>query len=125
MTELIQSFAEALANAQAFQPLDEHQDSRAFANLDHFFHWYYFPDYGIFAPAKFIGYRDSQLDTYRSHGRHVHDAQEVLSAWFERLDPEDPLFDDIQDKLKTFLEANGAHLHAHDGEETGGIYVPA
>ena len=54
--------------------------------MDHYFHWYFFPTENIIAPAKFIGYRDSTIDGYRSHGRHVHDAQEVLAQWFERVD---------------------------------------
>jgi hypothetical protein len=124
MPELITTFDEALANATEFQSVGEHTHSKAFINLEHFFHWYYFPQQGIFAPSKFIGYKDANIVTFSSHGLHLHDAQEALSHWFTRLEPASPEFDEIQNKLEEFLSANGAHLHVKTRAATGGIYLP-
>ena len=124
MSELIESFEEALENARAFQTIGEHTDSRAYVNLDHFFHWYYFPTEHIFAPAKFIAYRDSTPDGYRSHGRHLDDARRVRGEWFDKLDEGDARYDQALADLEQFLAANGAHLHEHSRAVTGGIYAP-
>ncbi len=71
MPELIETFEEALENARVFQAIGEHNESRAFINLDHFYHWYYFPTEQIFAPAKFIAYRGSSIEEYTAHDRHL------------------------------------------------------
>lgn len=124
MLELITSFEEALANAETFQGVSEHTHSKAFINLDHFFHWYYFPEQEIFAPSKFIGYRDADIEGYTCHGKQAHDAQEALARWFMRLDPDMQGFHEIQDNLERFLSTQGSHLHVKSREATGGIYVP-
>ena len=125
MSELIQSFNQALANAREFQAIGEHSHSKAFINLEHFVHWYYFPDDDIFAPAKFIGYSETTVSSFTSHGRHLYDAQEALSGWFRRADADDPGFAQLQQNLEAFVEKHGAHLHTATKEITGGVYVPA
>ncbi len=124
MSELIESFEEALENARAFQTIGDHTDSRAYVNLDHFFHWYFFPTEHLFAPAKFIAYRGSTPDGYRSHGRHLDDAQQVLGEWFEKLEETDARYQQILADLERFLAAHGAHLHEHSRAVTGGIFAP-
>ncbi len=124
MSELVQTLDQVLDNARAFQDVVKQPDSKAAHQLDHFFHWYFLPAEKIFAPAKFIGYKDSNVSGYRSHGRHVHDAQEVLSQWFERVEPTHHQYAGLQEQLNAFLAQFGAHLHEHESEATGGIYTP-
>jgi hypothetical protein len=122
--ELIETFEEALDNARAFQSIGEHTDSKAYINLDHFFHWYYFPTERIYAPAKFIAYRNSTPANYSSHERHLHDAQKALEPWFERVGEDDATNGKIVTQLEAWLETHGAHLHEHSRTVTGGVYTP-
>jgi hypothetical protein len=122
--EVIESFEEALENARAFQLIGEHADSRAYINLDHFYHWYYFPTEQIFAPAKFIAYRSSSVEAYTSHGRHLDEARSVLDQWFSKITEEDPSLVRLVEDLERFLERFGAHLHEHSRSVTGGLYAP-
>ena len=124
MPELIESFEEALVNARAFQAIGEHTDSRAYINLDHFYHWYYFPTEHLFAPAKFIAYRDSSIAGYTSHDRHLDEARSVLEQWFVKVGAEDPSLSRLVEDLEGFLERHGAHLHEHSRSVTGGVYTP-
>ncbi len=124
MPELIASFEEALANARTFQTIGEHTDSRAYINLDHFYHWYHFPTEHLFAPAKFIAYRDSSIEGYTSHDRHLDEARSVLDQWFAKVEDEDPSLSRLVEDLERFLEHHGAHLHEHSRSVTGGVYAP-
>lgn len=124
MPELIETFEEALENARAFQTIGEHRDSRAYVNLDHFYHWYYFPTEHLFAPAKFIAYRDSSVGGYTSHDRHLDEARSTLDQWFEKVEEADPSIGQVIDDLERFLERHGAHLHEHSRSVTGGVYAP-
>lgn len=124
MTDLIDSFEAALENARSFQEIGQHTDSRAYVNLDHFYHWYFFPTEHIFAPAKFIAYRNSSLDDYTSHDRHLDEARGVLDQWFSKIEATDPTLPKIVADLEAFLEDHGAHLHEHSRSITGGIYAP-
>lgn len=124
MPELIDSFEEALVNARAFQGIGEHTDSRAYVNLDHFHHWYYFPTEHLFAPGKFIAYRESSIEGYSSHGRHLDEARAVLDQWFSKIGGEDPSLSRLVEDLQRFLKHNGAHLHEHSRSVTGGVYAP-
>jgi hypothetical protein len=122
--ELIESLEEALENARAFQTIGEHTDSRAYINLDHFYHWYYFPTEHLFAPAKFIAYRGSSIEGYTSHDRHLEEARGVLGQWFEKVGEEDPALLRLVSELEQFLGQHGAHLHEHSRSVTGGVYTP-
>lgn len=124
MPELITSFEEALANARSFQAIGEHTDSRAYVNLDHFYHWYYFPTEQLYAPAKFIAYRDSSVEGYTSHDRHLDEARSVLDQWFEKVGDEDSNLSRLVEELEQFLAHHGAHLHEHSRSVTGGVYTP-
>ncbi len=122
--DTITTFEEALENARAFQAIGAHPDSRAYVNLDHFFHWYWFPTERIFAPAKFIAYRESSLVAYTSHGRHLDVAQEVLGKWFDKIAEGDAMLSQLVADLEGFLEEHGNHLHENSRSVTGGIYAP-
>ncbi len=124
MPELIESFEEAIANARAFQSISEHTDSRAYVNLDHFYHWYYFPTEHLFAPGKFIAYRDSSIEEYTSHDRHLDEARDALDQWFEKVGDGDPNLSRLVEDLERFLGQHGAHLHEHSRSVTGGVYTP-
>jgi hypothetical protein len=122
--ELIETFEDALENARVFQAIGEHTESRAFINLDHFYHWYYFPTEQIFAPAKFIAYRHSSIEGYTAHDRHLDEARNVLNQWFEKVADEDVALTRLVSDLEAFLERHGAHLHEHSRSVTGGVYAP-
>jgi 5-methylcytosine-specific restriction enzyme A len=121
--ELIQSFAQAKANALRFQQVARRPGSTAFLHLGRYFHWYYFPEYQIFAPSKFIGYANSSVGTYASQGTGT-DTTRVLSRFFTKLDRPSQVFDNLLEDLASWLHSFGANVSAKTLSGTGGIYVP-
>ena len=121
--QLIQSFAQAQANALRFQDVVRKPDSTAFLHLGRFFHWYYFPEHQIFAPSKFIGYAGTSVRTYASQGTGT-DTTRVLNRFFTKLDRPSQAFDNLLEELASWLHNLGANVSAKTLDGTGGIYVP-
>lgn len=63
ITACVNSYEEALNNAATFiNGLDESPTIQE--RLSFFKHWYYFPELDGFAPSKFIGYKNMDIQTY-------------------------------------------------------------
>jgi 5-methylcytosine-specific restriction protein A len=73
---LVSSYQEAYDNAVHFQNYLK-SDATLQHKLSQYAHWYYFEKKGIFAPSKFIGYKDN---TYHSEAAHEGDGRETEKA---------------------------------------------
>jgi len=81
---LITSFAEAMENAVHFQEYLKTNETLQH-KLSQYTHWYYFEKKNIFAPSKFIGYKNN---TYHSESAHEGDGRETekaLSHFFRKV----------------------------------------
>ncbi|MBR7799009.1 HNH endonuclease [Undibacterium fentianense] len=121
--ELVETFKEAEENSVRFFDVGSFASSAAFSRLGQFYHWYYFPDTGVFAPSKFIGYKNTSLESYAGEGTGT-DTQGVLSRWFHKLDRNTPMYSGLESKLSNFLNEHGFSLSKKTIDGTGGIYVP-
>jgi hypothetical protein len=119
---LIESINEAVQNAEEFNRIKLDSNSKALKRFSQFFHWYYFSNLDIFAPSKFIGYKNTTIGDYVGEGTGT-DTQHVLSKWFTKVDRSSSEYA----PLKTRLEAYGRRLEKRIGirtfEGTGGIYL--
>jgi 5-methylcytosine-specific restriction protein A len=107
---LISSFSEAQENAVRFQDYLKHNETLQH-KLSQYTHWYYFEKKNIFAPSKFIGYKDN---TYNSEAHHEGDGRETekaLAHFFRKVLPSDIQPDiyliDLYNMLATLLAKYG------------------
>ncbi|MCI5140207.1 MAG: HNH endonuclease [Candidatus Electrothrix sp. ATG1] len=120
--ELVKSIEEAKLNAQDFSGVGDVGDAVANQNFNRFFHWYYFSNIDVFAPSKFIGYRNTNLKNYKGHGTGT-DTQKVLSRWFVKVDPGSEEYKKLKGRLETFAHDIGKTINKKTFEGTGGIYL--
>jgi 5-methylcytosine-specific restriction protein A len=104
--QAITSFSEALDNAVHFQEYLKNNEALQH-KLSQYTHWYYFEKKNIFAPSKFIGYKNN---TYNSESHHEGDGRETekaLAPFFKKLRPpadqQDYFINQFYDKLKAML----------------------
>ena len=123
--KLVESINEAALNAQAFSGIEEMKDSTVYRRFSQFFHWYYFSNLGIFAPSKFIGYKDTTITNYpdMSDEKHGSKTQDVLCQWFIKVEPDTEKFNELKEKLAAFAASIGKTISTKTFEGTGGIYV--
>ena len=117
---LVRSTVEVIENAKEFSKVIE-GNSIAFERFSQFFHWYYFPDLGLFAPSKFIGYQNTTISNYTGQG-HGGETQNVLSKWFSKLDEDTSEYRLASKQLQLFAERVGKKLSAKVFNGSGGIY---
>ncbi|MCW5202629.1 HNH endonuclease [Desulfobulbus sp. US4] len=122
--QLIECASEAQLNAQAFSDVGNATSSIAYQNFNRFFHWYYFPANDVFAPSKFIGYKNTNLDNYASKGTGT-DTQRVLSRWFSKVPVLETQYDQLRIKLERFAESIEKNINKKTFDGTGGIYIPS
>ena len=131
--ETIEYFDEALENALEFQKINS-TCGGAFESLGRYYHWYYFPKQQIFAPSKFIGYKNMTFAIYDEYysvwldeikvldGRNT---QEILyaSEMFCKLRHDSKEFERLVNKLETFVGEFKKSVSARTYTR-GGIYIP-
>jgi len=120
--KLVESINEASLNAQTFSGVGEVHDSVANRNFNRFFHWYYFSNLDLFAPSKFIGYKNTNLYNYRGKGTGT-DTQRVLSQWFVKVDSGTAQYNQLKKMLEEFADSLGKVICKKTFEGTGGIYL--
>jgi hypothetical protein len=122
--ELVSSYDEILVNAKNFQNVWEHPDSAAYGSISFFSDWYYLEEEGgIFAPNKFIGYKDTKIENYhliRKKG-HGSNTKKVLDEFFEKSNGERR--DDLYDKLVKLVRKKSNKELSRKIETKGGIYI--
>jgi 5-methylcytosine-specific restriction protein A len=120
--ELIESINEAAQNAEEFNQIQMDSDSETLRRFSQFFHWYYFSNLDVFAPSKFIGYKNTTIDNYAGRGTGT-DTQRVLSNWFTKVDSLSSEYVQLSEKLKAYGRRLGKSIGKKTFEGTGGIYL--
>lgn len=118
---LVESTAEVIENAREFSDIVK-GNSIAYDRFSKFFHWYYFPELGLFAPSKFIGYKNTTVSNYVGQGNGG-ETQAVLNKWFSKLDEASEEYKLASDELQKFSAKVGKKLSAKVFNGTGGIYL--
>ncbi|MEM5529723.1 HNH endonuclease [Gammaproteobacteria bacterium AS21] len=119
--ELVESSTEVIENAKEFSNI-KNGNSIAFDRFTQFFHWYYFPEFGVFAPSKFIGYKNTTIASYTGQGNGGK-TQVVLRKWFKKLDEGTQEYESVSTKLHEFSESVGKKLSTKVFNGSGGIYL--
>ena len=119
--KLIESTAEVIENAAEFRNIAD-GSSVAFDRFSNFFHWYYFPDLNVFAPSKFIGYKNTNLINYSGKGNGG-ETQAVLNKWFRKLEVGTKEYELVSAQLKDFSDFVGKKLSAKVFNGSGGLYL--
>jgi len=108
--ETVNTFAEALENAVHFQEYLKTNETLRL-KLSQYTHWYYFEKKNIFAPSKFIGYKNN---TYNSESAHLGDGRETekaLSHIFKKVtennEQPDIYVNELYSKLAALLNKYG------------------
>lgn len=118
---LVESTAEVIENVREFSNIVK-GDSIAYDHFSQFFHWYYFPELGLFAPSKFIGYKNTTVSNYVGKGNGG-ETQAVLNKWFSKLDRTSEEYTLASDALQVFSAKIGKKISAKVFNGTGGIYL--
>lgn len=118
---LVESTAEVIENAREFSNVAK-GNSIAYDRFSQFFHWYYFPELGLFAPSKFIGYKNTTVSNYAGNGNGG-ETQATLNKWFSKLDEKSPEYKLASDELQKFAASVGKKLSAKVFNGAGGIYL--
>lgn len=131
--DLIDALEEARANAIRFNenPQLLKEMSRDEIPFGSFRCWYYFSDLDIFAPSKFIGYKNTTLENYSASGREEKDGREtepLLRKWFIKIKPKSPQHDKMKAQLDDYADTLEKKINAgldNSTDEIGGagIYV--
>jgi predicted HNH restriction endonuclease len=123
MPKLIETWEEVLENFQNFNSSIKIEDSIAIERLNRFFHWYYLPTTGLFAPSKFIGYKNMTLFNYKGEGTGTR-TQQVLSRFFNKIDKKTETFKQLYSDLDSFLREFDKRISEKTLRGSGGIYTP-
>jgi hypothetical protein len=111
----VESYEEALKNATTFNDALSSSDFIR-SRLNFFRHWYYFDEIDMFAPSKFIGYKDMNAKTYEAfivsdpNNLDGRDTERVLIKYFDEATGEEK--DKLVEKLSAFLSQYGKSINA-------------
>ena len=104
MPKLVEDKAQLVENACNFNELTVSSDSFAYKVFNSFKHWYYFEESDIFAPSKFIGYKNTTVENYRrGEGRDGRETEKKLQEWFKPLEQDSPRFNELSTKLHQYV----------------------
>ncbi|MFI5252657.1 MAG: HNH endonuclease [Bacteroidota bacterium] len=126
MKTLISNWLDIVENILAFNKIVTKTHTEPLRVFCHFSNWYYLPEEDLFAPSKFIGYKWTTLESYNGHGITGTDTQEVLSKYFDKLNPDDDRFQELRLRLEQFAISLNKKISDKTFGETksGGIYIP-
>lgn len=122
--EIVKEWEEILKNFKEFDKLEQSSTSTLLKTYSQFFHWYYLPDHDIFAPSKFLGYKDRTIETYDSNGTGG-ETQKALSKYFKKLPKDSEEFKRLYERLRQVSKNHyGKELSSQIFDGKGGIYIP-
>jgi hypothetical protein len=125
MPVLVDSFDDVSMNAIEFSKLTDNLASVAYKRFARFTHWYYFPEEGIFAPSKFIGYKDTTLQNYEGGDTGNGGLTENrLQAFFKELPKDKKHFIELYAKLVSYAKSINCKINSGVLEGRGGIHWP-
>ena len=118
----VDSINEAQGNAQSFASVGKEKESIANKRFNQFFHWYYFSNIDVFAPSKFIGYKNTKLSNYEGKGTGTR-TQNVLKKWFKKVGRNNRKHAELKGKLEEFASSIGKKISKKTWDGTGGVYL--
>lgn len=122
--ETIENWEEIVDNFIEFEKLASTSQSKILKTYSQFYHWYYWPERELFAPSKFLGYKNRTIESYDSSGTGGA-TQIALSKFFSKIPKESEEFKILFNKLKQISTNNyGKDLSSQILDGKGGIYVP-
>jgi len=80
----VSSYAEALDNAVRFQKYLQENETLQH-KLSQYTHWYYFEQKNIFAPSKFIGYKNNTYNSETAHEGDGRETEKALAHFFRKV----------------------------------------
>ncbi|WP_185204779.1 hypothetical protein [Chryseobacterium sp. C3] len=122
--ETIENWDEILDNFLEFEKLESTSQSKVLKTYSQFYHWYYLPEKEIFAPSKFLGYKNRTITSYNSSGTGGA-TQIALSKFFTKISKDSEEFKILYNKLKQISKNKYIKdLSSQILEGKGGIYIP-
>lgn len=107
---LITSFNEAYENAVHFQQYLKENETLQH-KLSQYTHWYYFEKKNIFAPSKFIGYKNNTYNSETAHEGDGRATEKALSRFFRKVmrlkEQPDIFVNELYNMLGTLLKQYG------------------
>lgn len=101
----IHTYSEATKNIQVFN--EELSKSKGLQDrLSSHTAWYYSPEYNLFGPSKFIGYKNTTARSYLSQAAHLNggDTEWILNRLFNPVSKKEAQYFELKNQLITFLE---------------------
>ncbi len=102
--QVISSLPEALENAVRFQDYLKNNGTLQ-QKLSQYTHWYYFEKKNIFAPSKFIGYKNNSYHSESAHEGDGRETEKALAPFFRKVVRSDVQPDIYVNELYTKLAA--------------------
>lgn len=106
----VSSYAEALDNAVRFQQYLKENETLQH-KLSQYTHWYYFEKKNIFAPSKFIGYKNNTYNSETAHQGDGRETEKVLAHFFRKVvkskTQPDIFINELYNKLSVLLKLFG------------------
>lgn len=122
--ETIENWDEIVDNFIEFEKLKSTSQSKVLKTYSQFYHWYYWPENEMFAPSKFLGYKNRSIESYDSSGTGGV-TQIALSKFFNKIPKDSKEFNSLYNKLKQISKNNfGKDISSQIFEGKGGIYIP-
>ncbi|MBM7421061.1 MULTISPECIES: hypothetical protein [Chryseobacterium] len=122
--ETIENWDEIVDNFIEFEKLKSTSQSKVLKTYSQFYHWYYWPENEMFAPSKFLGYKNRTIESYDSSGTGGV-TQIALSKFFNKIPKDSKEFNSLYNKLKQISKNNfGKDISSQIFEGKGGIYIP-
>ena len=113
--EVISSFRDAQDNAIHFNQYLS-QNSALQYKLSQYRQWYYFEKKGLFAPSKFIGYKNNSYQSESAHEGDGRETEKALSRLFRKVIPspeqQDIYVNELYARLTALLHKYGKKLNA-------------
>lgn len=114
---------EVIDNIHQFNHIVNNKNSVAYKRFSQFFHWYYLPQEDLFAPSKFIGYKNTTVQNYQGEGSGSK-TQIALEKFFKKAQKKSKEYSELKEQLESFAQSLDKKINRKTFQGTGGIYLP-
>ncbi len=122
-TEIINTWDHIVDNCFQFNYAVKNYNSLPYKRFSQFYHWYFFPQYKLFAPSKFIGYKNTTADNYKGSGTGS-ETTKTLNKYFYKLDRESEEYIELKKIFESYSATLDKKLNIKTFQGSGGIYLP-
>jgi len=121
--DVIDSWDEIIDNCYQFNYAIKNYGSVPYKRFSQFYHWFYFPQYNLFAPSKFIGYKNTTANNYKGAGTGTETTQELIK-YFYKLDRQSEDYKKLIKILESYASSLNKKINSKTYQGSGGIYLP-